>query len=259
MKKQILMSIALFVVLSFCITGCSKNSSTVKTDEGEIVAGDSVDWPDDNMGDLSEPDATITAIVKDDTTGNCTVAFSEMSKDDATKYLTKLKDLGYQSIMEVNDTDGIMFSGQNAKGILVTFTYNYTAKEGTVSYVVDSDDYTDSGSGSQIIESSVDMTDVSPWPNGFITGVPELKGKISNVSNMNNVTSTVYLDYVEQSDFETYVATLKQNGYNVDANEYKDSSSYNYGAYNANGDYVNAYMDYESKTAEIVMEKAAVE
>jgi len=182
-----------------------------------------------------------------------------MSNENAIQYVAKLKELGYQSIMEVNDTDGVMFSGKNSSGVMVTFTYNNTAREGTISYLPNPSDGTEPVDGSQINSLSVDMADVSPWPQNFMSGIPEMKGKITNVLNQNDENVTIELEYVEKSDFEAYVSTLKQNGYTVDADETKDSYSYDYRAYNQNGDCVNISMSYEYEKATVYMKKVATE
>ena len=260
MKKYILLILTVICTFSFILSGCvGTKENGIKTSDGEIVAGDNIKWPESNMGGLQKPDANITAVIKDDTSGSYTVAFSGMSKEKAVQYVAKLKEQGYQSIMEVNDTDGIMFSGKNTSGILATFTYNNTAKEGSISYVPNTSESSGTVSNSSDSKSSVDMTDVSPWPQNFMSGISEMEGKITDVLNQNDENVTVELEYVEKSDFEAYVSTLKKNGYTVDADETKDSSGYDYRAYNQKGDYINASMSYEYKKATVYMEKAVTE
>lgn len=256
MKKLILTIFTLGLTLSLVLTGCggSNNKTEIKTSDGQLTVGDNVKWPQDNMGDLQAPNAKIVGVVKDTSSQVCVVAFSEMKQDEAAKYLVKLKELGYKSVLEVNDNDGIMFSGKNANDAMVTFAYNITAMEGSVTYSINPTE--SKNINPQSSQVSIDMSDVSPWPKNFISGVPELNGKIVNVSNSNDESVTIDLEYVEKTDFETFVKTLKQNGYTVEANEEKDSYSYEYKAYNENGDWIDAYMKYENKTAMIDMEKA---
>lgn len=265
MKKTLSILLAAMLIFTFVLTGCSgsddkkdkdKDKDT-KSGDATIVAGDNVKWPGNKMGGIEKPDAKITAVVKDDKTGNYTVAFSDMSKDSAQQYIDKLKALGYKSIMEVNDTDGILYSGQNSEGVLATFTYNYTAKEGTVAYLPKPDGITNpTGDSDPDSSSEIDMTDASPWPQDFLAGVPELNGKITNVSNQNDENISVDLEYVEKADFEAFISALKKNGYTVDADELKDTSSYEYTAYNAKGDRLIAQMTYEYKRANVYLEKA---
>lgn len=280
MKKIAFITLVLMLTLTLLLSGCvfgKPKQGGVKTSDGEIIVGDQVKWPDADMGGLSKPNANIVTVIKDNSSGSCVVAFSEMSSDTASQYIANLKQQGYQPILDMTDTDGLLFSGSKSDGENVTFTYNISAKEGTITYtpaqgsvsgvtgisdqtnVSGQTDASGLNDNSSQAQAPVDMTDVSPWPNGFLSGVPELKGKIINVSNQNNQNVTVELTYVEKADFEAYVGTLKQNGYTVDTDEGKDSYTYDFRAYNENGDYVNAYMSYDGKTATVYMEKAATE
>lgn len=283
MKKYILISLTVILTFSFILSGCGNNEKlkddsiksgdetvSIKIDNGDIVAGDDVEWPENNMGDIAKPNSKITAVLKDDTTGNCTVVFSDMDKEDAVQYVEELKKLGYQPIMEVNDADEVMFSGKNSKEVMATFTYNNTAKEGSVSYIPNpSDDIgtlndsennnsnVDSKDDSVNSSSVIDMTDVSPWPSDLIFGLPELNGKIIDVINQNDETITIELEYVEKSDFESFLSNVKNSGFTVDSDEVKSASSYEYFAYNQNGDTIILDMTYESKTVSVYVEKAA--
>ena len=280
MKKIAFITLVLTVTLTLLLSGCvfgKLKSEGIKTSDGEIIVGEQVKWPDANMGGLSKPNANIVTVIKDNISGGCIVAFSEMAGDTATQYIANLKQQGYQPIFETSGTDGYLFSGSKSDGNSVTFTYTSSSKEGTITYtpaqgivsgVTGVSEQTSvpgltgvsglNGNSSEA-QAPVDMTDVSPWPNGFLPGVPELKGKIINVSNQNNQNVTVDLSYVEKSDFEAYVSTLKQNGYTVDTDEGKDSYTYDFRANNENGDYVNAYMYYESKMATVYLEKSIKE
>lgn len=273
MKKTMGIFLAAVMMISIFLPGCASiaklKDGSIKTSDGEIVTGDNVKWPDTNMGGLTKPNAKITAVLKDDKTGNYTVAFSDMDKEKAAQYVEMLKTQGYKSVMEVNDADGIIYSGQNSSGVAVTFTYNNTAREGTISYVptaasgtgdsVVSQDPASLDNTSKDTSSQVDMTDASPWPQNFMTGVPEMNGKITNVLNQNDENITVELEYVKKADFEAYVADIKKNGYTVDADEIKDTYSYEYRAYSKTGDCIHITMNYEYEKATVYMEKAVKE
>ncbi|HOP09862.1 MAG TPA: hypothetical protein PK629_00035 [Oscillospiraceae bacterium] len=286
MKRITLITLILMLAIALLLSGCSfgkPQTEGIKTSEGEILVGEQLEWPGSSMGGLSKPNATITSIIKDNDTENCTVSFSAMSSETAAQYIENLKQQGYLAVIDVSDTDGLFYSGANAAGVCVLFTYTNSSQEGIISYTpsqgsvpsqvstagqtgVSSQETTSNQTGvTESVDSSsedevpIDMTDVSPWPDGFLDGVTELAGKIMNVYNQNDENITVELFYVEKSDFEAYVSTLKQNGYTVDVDEGKDSYSYDFRAYNENGDYVNAYMYYESKTATVYMEKAVNE
>lgn len=117
-------------------TDNSGNTGTVVTGDvngSKIAVGDGIAWPTESMGNLPKPNGKAIAVVKDNSA--CTVAFAELSKEDATAYVLKIKALGYKSILESADTDGIMFSGVEESTASATFVYSYASKEGTILYV----------------------------------------------------------------------------------------------------------------------------
>jgi len=232
-------------------TQSSKNTENNKT---TIAAGQNMEWPKDKMANMTEPKAKVTAIVKDDATKQCTVAFGEMAETDAKAYVLKLKELGYvNNVVEMTDANSIMFSGESSSGEQVTFVYTISTKDGTIFY-----DPKGKGAGSVSISKSIDMTDATAWPVNFISGVPELAGKITDVVNDNDKAVTVYLDYVKKADFEAYVKQLKQNGYTVEADESTSVSSIDFKAYNAAKEWVHVYLNItaDNNNATVDMEKA---
>jgi len=278
MKKNTLFTLLLTVSVLLLASGCGvfggSKAQGIKTSAGEIVVGDQVNWPDSSMGGLNKPNANIVTVIKDNGAGSCAVAFSGMSSDTAAQYIANLKQQGYQAVVEMNDEDGLIFSGTISSGASVLFTYTNATQEGTITYTpnqesasvltensteVSATEISEAAASEITASEAVDMTDVSPWPDGFLPGVPELAGKIMNVSNQNNENITIELIYVQKTDFEAYVSALKQNGYTVDADESRDSYTYDYRAYSQNGDYVEAYMTYDGQTAMVYMEKAADE
>ncbi len=281
MKKHLLRILPLALTLSLALTsltGCGilgkpsasgsvaasgqNISGTSGTSNGgavnPTVSGDAAAWPKEKMGDLVRPNAPITAVVSDDVNASYIVAFADMSKEDAEKYVENLKTQGYTAITELTDAQGILFVGQNAAGSQVTFAYDFAEKDGSVTYVSASGNpgaSTPNPGNSTGNPASVDMTDVSPWPASFLADIPELAGKITNVLNQNDDSVTVDLEYVEKKDFETFVAALK-TAYADSPDETKDSYTYDYTGYNANGDYVSVSMNYEQKTASVYLEKS---
>lgn len=110
------------------------DSVTVKEGSSEIKAGESLKWPEKIMVNMPEPKCKITAVLKDDKTGQCTAAFAELSNEDAKAYVEKLKSNGYSGGMELQDANSILFSGIDGKGSQACFVYNTATKEGTISY-----------------------------------------------------------------------------------------------------------------------------
>lgn len=243
------------------------DTTTIKSADGTFQAGDALKWPKEKMGDLPEPKAKITTVMSDDKTKGCTIAYSSMGLDDAKKYIENLLKLGYKDGLSSTDKDAILHSGQKADGSTVFFTYNITSKEGAIVYtppIPGSPSQsstptvppagTDSSSKPPQ-DAPVDMTDVVPWPNGFLEGIPELKGKITDIQTRNDVKTTIYLEYVEKSDVQKYIEVLKKNGYTVEKNESTSVDNIHYAGYNEKNDWVEVSWQGD-KRAYVDMEKA---
>jgi len=228
----------------------SKAVNLDELDEEDVVAqGDNVKWPDKDVPKELKLDANCTAVVKDDQSNTIVIPFEDFSEKKATAYIENLKKLGYASQMEATSAEGMLFSGLSDKQEFVAFSYDIASKEGVILYQPEADG-TDMLSllgniSGDIFEESpeeIDMTDKDKWPEDFISGVPELEGKIMQVINNNNEYVSVYLEYVEKEDFEDYVETLKANGYTEESNIYTATDYIEYSAYNTDGEYVKVYI-----------------
>lgn len=272
-KSRLLIMTILVIFAMIAMTACGTSSKTndsnvKKTDQaqtsgnsdknendnsGSITTGEQLKWPKELMGNLPEPKGKITVVLKDTSQGQCTVAFSEMAKEDAKNYTIKIKEIGYKEDLEATDAESIIMSGTAKDGSQVCFTYKIASKEGTVIY---NSKGINSASDSNAPQ---DMTDAMPWPKDFIKGVPELTGKIVDVVNRNGNNTTVYLEYVNKADFEKYVDQLKENGYTVESDETSNVESIDFRANNADGDYVHAYLSINEggNKATVEMEKAS--
>jgi hypothetical protein len=269
--------VCMVILLSACGAGRKDNQNvsatnssqdeTIMESSGENVQnidfGENIEWPKELMANLPEPKGKVTAVINDESTGSCTIAFAEMSKEDAMAYVDKIKELGYTNGLNVADGESIMAGGTETNGAEAFFTYNITAKEGTISYSSKSG-YTSEQpeeTTSTMTDIAPDMTDIAPWPNDFFTNLPELDGKIVNVFKEDNQFMGVDLEFVDKSDFEAYVGQLKQNGFTVEAEESISTGSIDYRAYNGDGVWIHAYLNImeEGNSATIEMEKAAGE
>jgi len=104
----------------------------VSSDSGNLQAGSNLSWPASSMGDIPELSGNITVVLTAD--GSSSVAFSGITQDQAESYVSSLKSLGYQGYSYNDDQDGIIFGGQNSTGATVTFAFNSTSGETTVTY-----------------------------------------------------------------------------------------------------------------------------
>ena len=100
------------------------------------------------MGNLPAPKCTITDIAKYKGTGidmkfipegdttkpdMIIVKFSNMSKEDATDYVSKIKSLGYKASVDVSNDNSILFSSPN-----LNFTYKISDKTGYITFLPNS-------------------------------------------------------------------------------------------------------------------------
>ncbi len=110
-----------------------KGSVKVEGEGGSFEAGENMAWPQDAMGDLPEPKATVTGVIRAGEE-SCTVTFTEMASDDAREYVAVLTEMGYKNGMNIADQESLMLAGTKDDGSSLSFIYNITAKEGTVTY-----------------------------------------------------------------------------------------------------------------------------
>lgn len=281
MKRKIyIISILLIVVLSALLTGCekkieekvtekiiedatgakvdiSKDTTVIKTDKGETKIGESQRWPKDKMGDLPELKANITMVmedydkVKDINLGM--IYFDNLNEDDALKYVEYIKDHKYESIFSTTTSDGFIYSGKNEDSAEVVFSYNNDGS-GSLSYTDNQfmfveNPYDSNSSGDFSSSEDVDTTDDVPWPKEFFNDIPEIEGKITQVSSGSPQDKFIYIEYVTKNNALDYLNKLKEIGFVNTPSESQSGSYLNYEAGNEKGDYiVFDWSDNESAT-----------
>lgn len=112
----------------------TKDGVKIEKEGVTYETGQDLKWPKESMGDIPEPKAEISAILNADADKGGTVAFTDMSIEDAKKYVEKLKELGYKDGMSFADKDMFSHSGKNSSGASVMFTYSISPKEGSIMY-----------------------------------------------------------------------------------------------------------------------------
>lgn len=112
----------------------TKDGGKIEVNGETMEAGENLPWPEEAMGELPKPKAKVTFVMAGDASKGGTVAVSELELNDAKQYAEKLKEMGFKNGMNLEDSDGIIFSGTTDKGEQVNFVYNLSAKEGTVAY-----------------------------------------------------------------------------------------------------------------------------
>lgn len=120
----------------------NKESTSAKSSSGSSGSKYSNnDWPREFEGKLPKPDCKITNVARYDEksmSGKLTIVnFSDMSKENAEKYVKELKDMGFSGGIEISNDKKIIFSGvgkdSSAKNG-INFDYDESAKNGSISY-----------------------------------------------------------------------------------------------------------------------------
>lgn len=97
-----------------------------------VESGDDLEWPSDAMGNLPVLDATRTDIVI--AGGLSSVLFTDLDAEVGSQYIEALKELGYGDGMEYKDDVVLSFTGTDADGASVVFAYDFSTREGTLTY-----------------------------------------------------------------------------------------------------------------------------
>ncbi len=265
MKRKLLMIFILLIAVSTLMTGCkkkleekiaekiiedatggnvdiSKDTTTIKTEQGETKVGENLKWPKDIMGNLPELKANITMVVEDKESTIGMIYFDDLEVKNAEKYLEAIIKLNYESVFETTNDEGFMYSGKNEEGAEVVFSY-YNEGTGSLSYsdkefMFQDNPYDGDFTGDPSPSEDVDMTDDVPWPKDFFKDIPEIEGKIVSVSSDSPQDKYVYMEYVTKEVAFDYMEKLKDSGF-VDTPSDSISGDYlNYQAGNENGDYI---------------------
>jgi hypothetical protein len=112
----------------------TKDGASISVDGGSMQSGEDLDWPKAAMGDLPEPNAKVTFMMLNEENKGGSVTFTDFDEDKAKKYVEDLKDLGFEEVMNMADTESIIFMGTSDKGEQINFSYDLESKEGVIIY-----------------------------------------------------------------------------------------------------------------------------
>ena len=117
----------------------ANDGTKIEIDGQSFTAGDNLAWPKDSMGDLPEPKAKVTAVMKGSEKEGSVVIISEFQ--DGKGYVQKLKDIGYEDIMSMEDTNGFIYVGKKAisaeKSAIVNVAVGSGGKDGSITYSIE--------------------------------------------------------------------------------------------------------------------------
>lgn len=90
-------------------------------------AGKSMDWPTENMGDVTPVSCKISAVFTDGSNGS--VTFEGMERKEADNYIAEFESLGYTTAGAITEDEaGVFFINTNEAGDSIWFSY---APDGT--------------------------------------------------------------------------------------------------------------------------------
>lgn len=274
-RKTYITFILLIVIVATLLTGCkktleekvtekilestsgadvdiNKDTTTIKTDDGTTQMGTNIQWPKDKLGNLKELKANIIMLSEDKEKTLTYILFDGLKKDDADKYLESIKELGYEAIFENTSADGFIYNGRDKDGFDVMFSFGLDGS-GNLSYSknqpldvgnpVDSNSSDDSlftgdSPTTEYPTEEIDMTDDAPWPSDFLKEIPELDGKITEVSSSGETEKYIYMEYVKKEDALEYINKIKEAGFTESPTESITSDYLEYQASNSSEDYI---------------------
>lgn len=105
-----------------------------------------------------------------------------------------------------------------------------------------------------IANDNIDKVDAAPWPKGYISNIPELKGQIVAVKNGDKF-KRVDLSYVEIETAHEFVLALKDGGYILNLNKDETAEDITYMGQNKKGEYIVFFWD-KNKDAFVGMVEA---
>lgn len=112
----------------------NKDGAKIEVGGGSIQSGDDLSWPGDAMGGLPEPKAKVNFIMTAKEGKGGSVTISDFDEKEAKKYVEKLKEMGFKEVMNIQDSESIVFGGTSENGTQVNFTYRPDSKEATITY-----------------------------------------------------------------------------------------------------------------------------
>ncbi len=105
-------------------------------DEG-FELGDDLEWPKDKMGDLPEPAGKVTFVMKAST--GCSVTVGEITKDEIKDYVEKIKDLGYEVIVDAEANGIYLFKGKK-DNTSVSLQHEEGSEEAAIIYALEDEE-----------------------------------------------------------------------------------------------------------------------
>lgn len=212
------------------------NSMSIGTKGGGLQIGEDLEWPDDKMKPLPKPKGKVVSIT--DLTENKTtsVIISFKDKDGPRDYLEKIEDLGYVESSLTESEGYFLYTGFKEDNTQVMFQAEHLEQNGILTLTRDSENAIayfekEKEPDVELDITGIDMTDEVPWPKDQMDKIPELDGKITNVTTSKEYVY-IELDYVKKDDVLAYIEDIKSIGFKQDSMEMTQKDNIFYAATN---------------------------
>ena len=229
------------------------NTMSIGTKDGGFQVGEDLDWPADKMSPLPKPKGNVVSITEIAENKTTSVIISFKDKDGPRDYLKKIKDLGYVE-SSVTESEGyFLYTGFKDDNTQVMFQAEHSEQNGILTLTKDSENAKaffekENEPDVELDLTGVDMTDEVPWPKDQMDKIPELEGKITNVTTSKEYVY-VEFDYVKKDDMLAYIKDIKSMGFDKDSIEMSQKDSIFYAA--TNGKDYGISINWQGKVASV--------
>lgn len=262
--NRLIIFIAIVLAVSVFSTGCAKkisekigekvlekalgddvkintkdNTVSIDTKDGSLQMGSDLDWPTDKLKPLPKPKGEVTSITDLGIENTISVSVNFSDPKGPRDYLKKIQDLGYiQST--ISESEGFFsYIGYKDDNTQVSF-YSMDSGEGAmITLTTESEEAKEYFNSEQegdieLNLTDVDMTDEVNWPKDQMDKVPELEGKIINVTSSKEYVF-IELEYVKEEDALSFIEAVKKQGFNVNSSQTTSKNSILYMTQNDKG------------------------
>lgn len=198
------------------------SSMSIGTKDGSLQIGSDLDWPTEKMKPLPEPKAEVVSVTDLGAQNHITVMLNFSNEKGSLEYLEKIKDLGYIEISVTESSGYYSFTGYKDDNSQITFASIGEGEGASIALTKDSEaakEYFENPQEEIELDlTGVDMTDEVEWPKDQMDKIPELEGKIRNVTISKGYVF-IELDYVKKQDAIGFIEKLKSLGFDKDSTE----------------------------------------
>lgn len=117
----------------------TEDGMSIEMEDGAVKTGENLEWPQERMGSLPKPDATIKSITQiEDSSTSVILSFDK--KNGGSDYMQKLIDLGYEQTSLSESEDHLMYMGtKDEDDTAIIFNYQPSEEYGSITLIQDNE------------------------------------------------------------------------------------------------------------------------